>query len=180
MSESKEKPRVGVSSCLLGELVRYDGKEKRVAWVSDVLAAQVDLVSICPEVGAGMSVPRPAIQIVEAAEGKVRLQVVGEGRDVTGAMQSFIDSQLAALAAEPIDGYVFKARSPSCGLRDTPYFPSAENSDEPTQIAAGMWARGVAHRFSDLPMVDERDLQEEAGRERFLEAVREHRRRRLE
>jgi uncharacterized protein YbbK (DUF523 family) len=160
-----------VSSCLLGERVRYDGKEKGDSWIAEVLASQVEIVSICPEVGAGMPVPRPAIQVVEESGRALRLQVVGDGRDVTEAMQVFIDSQIQSLRARPLDGYILKARSPSCGLRDTPYFVSAARSDQPSRIASGVWAASLRDHFGDLHLADESELQDPPGRERFLEEV---------
>jgi uncharacterized protein YbbK (DUF523 family) len=165
-------PRVGVSSCLLGELVRYDGKEKRISWITDVLAQKVELISICPEVGAGMPVPRPAIQIVEDSGRSLRLQVVSDGRDVTAPMHSFMAEQIRVLTAQPIDGYIFKARSPSCGLRDTPHFLST--ATEPTRVASGLWAASVREHFPALPLADESDVLDESGQERFLKQVQAH------
>lgn len=171
---SEGRARVGVSSCLLGEMVRYDGREKRIPWIADVLAREVELVSICPEVGAGMPVPRPPVQIVQSEGRGLRLLVVGEGADLTDSVQHFMRRELQGLKARPIDGYVFKARSPSCGLRDTPHFASAAGHARSIRLAAGVWASRLRQELPELPLVDESDLEDEAARERFLEQVREH------
>ncbi len=165
-----ERPRVGVSSCLLGHLVRYDGEEKRVPWVSEDLASEVDLVPICPEVGAGMSVPRPPIQIVERASGTREIALVSGSGDVHTAMRHYCDSMRAQLEAQRIHGYLFKARSPSCGLIDTPYF---SESGDILRKGPGIWAETLIARWPTLPVADESAVQDEAGRKDFLRRVRE-------
>lgn len=170
---TRVRPRVGVSSCLLGEPVRYDGAQKEEPWLRRVLAQEVELVSICPEVGAGMSVPRPAIQIVDAEGQGLRLQVVGDGADVTAAVAGFAETRLAALAGS-LDGYVFKARSPSCGLHDTAHFASAARDARIVRMGAGLWAARVRTHCGPIPLVDESALQDPGSREAFIGRVRAH------
>ena len=167
-----KRPRLAVSSCLLGERVRYDGKEKRVAWLAELSSAQVEIVPICPEVGAGMPVPRPPIQIA-LDQGVLRLRVVDEGTDCTDQVDEFVQRQLQVLEAQPIDGYLFKSRSPSCGLRDTPYFSSALKSPA-LGMGSGVWAAKVAASFATIPLADENQLVEEDAQQAFLEQVRAH------
>ena len=116
------RPRVAVSACLAGERVRYDGASRYLpafAW----LAERLQLVSVCPEVGAGLAVPRPPVQLV--TDGAITR---ARGRDdptldVTAALAEFARTSRADLeAAAPLCGYVFKSRSPSCGLGSTPLF----------------------------------------------------------
>lgn len=154
--------------------MRYDAKEKRVPWIAEVLAKRVEIVSICPEVGAGMPVPRPPIQIVRGPGEEGRIVVVGEGSDQTELMKNFIGKQLLVLQAQPIDGYIFKARSPSCGLRDTPYFESAAKADSASAHGAGLWAAAVVAKLPTLPCVDESDVTDPEGQERFLARVQAH------
>ena len=99
-----ERPRVGVSSCLLGHRVRYDGAEKQIPWISEDLASEVELVPICPEVGAGMSVPRPPIQLVERAFGIREVELVSGHDDVHTAMRSFCDGMQVQLEAHQLQG----------------------------------------------------------------------------
>lgn len=118
------RPRVAVSACLSGERVRYDGASRylpALAW----LERHLHLVPICPEVGAGLSVPRPPVQLVARSAGSLPLAV---GRDdptldVTDALARFGHDSLVELnAAGPLCGYLLKSRSPSCGLGSTPLF----------------------------------------------------------
>jgi uncharacterized protein YbbK (DUF523 family) len=159
---------------LLGELVRYDGREKRAPWVQEHLAREVELVSLCPEVGAGMSIPRPPIQVVKPDQRAMKVVRVRDGLDVSAELRAFAERTLATLADEGVDGYVFKARSPSCGLVDTPHFEYHGKDAPVAALGAGLWADAVTSRFPDLPVVDEAALQEEDARGRFVEAVFEH------
>lgn len=143
-------------------------------WIAEVLAKQAEIVSICPEVGAGMPVPRPPIQIVRGPSEEMRIAVVDEGSDQTELMKKFIGKQLLILQAQPIDGYIFKARSPSCGLRDTPHYESAAKTDLAIAHGAGLWAAAIAAELPTLPCADESDVAEAEGQARFLARVRAH------
>jgi uncharacterized protein YbbK (DUF523 family) len=116
------RPRVAISACLAGEQVRYDGASRplsALAW----LAERLQLVPVCPEVGAGLGVPRPPVQLVASGG-----SVVARGRDdptldVTAALTTFARMSSTNLpAAGPLCGYLLKSRSPSCGLDSTPLF----------------------------------------------------------
>ncbi len=161
------RPRVGVSSCLLGQRVRYDGALKGLPWACDELAHTVELVPICPEVGAGMSVPRPAIQLVERSNG-LRLELVNGARDVSLAMREYCDGVLSLLEENALHGFLLKARSPSCGISDTPHFSA---SGEIVRRGSGMWAQTIRDHWPLLPLADESDVYDEAGRNEFLSRV---------
>lgn len=161
-----------MSSCLLGERVRYDGAQKRDAWIADVLPTLVELVAICPEVGAGMGVPRPAIRVV-ASGGRTGLYIV-DGEDVTDAFDRFADAEIARLSVLGIDGYLFKARSPSCGVRDTPHFASIDIDAAPVATSAGRWAGRIATELPAIALSDESDMYEVSARDAFLHAVDVH------
>ena len=120
------KPLVYISACLLGERVRYDGDQKQLPRDSlAVLQKQLQLRGICPEVGAGLSVPRPPVQLTRTGQA---LRAIGRNDpnlDVTEPLQRYADESLMqAQQAQPC-GYVLKARSPSCGLGSTPVFDSS-------------------------------------------------------
>jgi uncharacterized protein YbbK (DUF523 family) len=159
-----------VSSCLLGQRVRYDGVEKRIPWVSEILSIEVELVPICPEVGAGMSVPRPPIQLVERGAGRREVALVTGAGDVHTAMRAFCDTMRVQLEANGLHGYLFKARSPSCGIRDTPHF---SESGAVLRKGAGLWAETCMQRWPELPIADESDVSDQAGQQAFLQRVRE-------
>lgn len=180
---SPPRPRVGVSACLLGERVRWDGGARRDAWLTDVLAAHVELAPVCPEVGAGMGVPREPVQLVAASPGAPpRLSGVTSGRDWTDALSSWTAAALAALEAQgPLAGFVLKASSPSCGM-SVPVFgapavrggaPGAPGAPRaalgPLGQAPGLFAAAV--RARGLPAADEQALAERARRDDFLARV---------
>ena len=169
------KPRVGISRCLLGDDVRYDGTNRRSSAV-DELSPHVEWVSVCPEVEVGMGVPREPIRLVADENGarsaaeRVRLAGVDTDDDWTGRMDRWTKGRIAQLAAEQISGFVLKARSPSCG-------PSAvlvhHAGSEPTPTGRGLFAEALAAAMPGLPMIDEDALADAGARERFMLAVRE-------
>ena len=157
------KPRVGVSACLLGDQVRYDGRHKRSRAVVELIGPEVDWVAVCPEVEVGMPVPREPVVLTGAGP---RLVGATSGIDHTDAMLRFAEARIAAL--EPLDGYVLKSRSPSCGLAGVPGSPTG----------AGLFAATLCRLCPDLPLAEETALEDEPRRRDFLAAVRAHRRRR--
>jgi uncharacterized protein YbbK (DUF523 family) len=110
------RPRVGISACLLGEAVRYDGGHKRDAVLIDALGRRVEWVAVCPEVEIGLGTPREPIQLVWSGD-VTRLRAVATGVDLTERMSQYAGMRVAALAKQNLSGYVFKARSPSCGVK---------------------------------------------------------------
>ncbi len=160
------RPRVGVSACLLGEAVRYDGGHKRHTWVTEVLARQVELVPFCPEVAAGLGVPRPPIQLVRRGAG---IHAVGVDDDSLDLTWHLIVHALAFRSNHPgLCGYVFKARSPSCGLGSTPLY--ADGADTGQRIN-GLFAHALVRALPGLPAVEETALDDPARRKAFLEQV---------
>src|SRR5262249_52335647 len=110
------RPRVGISACLLGEMVRWDGGHKREPTLIEAMGDAVEWVPVCPEVEAGFGVPRPPMRL-EGRPDAPRMVVIDSGANKTAAMDAFSRARLDALAALGLDGYVLKARSPSCGLK---------------------------------------------------------------
>jgi len=150
---------VGISACLLGEPVRYDGRHKRDAWLVDVLGPQVEWVPVCPEVEAGFGTPREKMELVEDGKGGVALITTETRRDVTGIMRRYVDSRVDELALADLDGYVLKADSPSCGLG-----------------GPGLFAAALTARLPELPVADERQLGDARARETFAINVLAHHR----
>jgi len=154
-----DRPRVGISACLLGEPVRYDGRHKRDGWLVDVFGPQVEWVSVCPEVEAGFGTPREPMELVHDADGRTVLMTTATKRNVTNVLQRYADRRVEELAHADLDGYVLKADSPSCGLE-----------------GPGLFAAVLTARMPDLPIVDERQLNDEDTRQRFADGVRAHHR----
>ncbi len=166
------RPRIGVSACLLGQAVRWDGGDKRDRFVVEELAAVAELVPVCPEVELGMGVPREPIQLVRAD--RVRLLGRESGRDHTEAMERFAEARVAQLAAMGLDGYVLKADSPSCGRAGVAV---RSPTGEVTRDGVGAFAKVLAARLPGLPLVDERELADPEVRRAFVERIRQHQRR---
>jgi uncharacterized protein YbbK (DUF523 family) len=117
-----------ISACLTGQRVRYDGDHKQLAQWEQVLAAELELLPICPEVGAGLGVPRPPVQLVAVA-GQPEPRALGRidpQLDVTAALRDFAARSVAELRRQPrLCGYLWQSRSPSCGSGSTPLFDPA-------------------------------------------------------
>jgi uncharacterized protein YbbK (DUF523 family) len=167
------KPRVGISRCLLGEDVRYDGTNKLTAAVAE-FTPLVEWVPVCPEVEVGMGVPREPIQLVRHAAGirsgaeSVRLKGVQSDEDWTDRMDRWAGGRVADLAAIGISGFVLKARSPSCGPAGVLVHG---DRGAPTSTGRGLFAEALAAAMPGLPMIDEEALRDPQTRERFLQAV---------
>ena len=169
MADWRSRPRVAVSSCLLGELVRYDGAHKRNASVIDLLSEYFDGVPVCPEVAIGMSVPRPPIRLVRL-EGCIRARGVEDaGHDVTQPLQAF--AQQCAVQQAGVSGYIFKSRSPSCGLNDTNLFNADGGLVGKT---AGIFSAMLHELMPELPRIDENQLEDPARRDAFVQQVRDY------
>jgi uncharacterized protein YbbK (DUF523 family) len=181
MSHVEERPRVGISRCLLGDEVRYDGGHKRDALLIATLGSFVEWVPVCPEVEAGMSTPREPIHLVADAEGvrasaaRVRLLGIGSRTDWTETMTTFATMRVRALVEQHLDGYVLKADSPSCGLERV----AVHRRDGVDAIGRGLFAEALATALPDLPIAEERSLSNRAVRDTFIGRIREHQRRRL-
>lgn len=160
------RPRLVVSKCLGFDRCRYDGSIVSSSVVA-ALRDWADFIPVCPEMEIGLGVPRPPIRIVQAPQGP-RLLQPATGRDLTDAMQAFAASFLDALP--PVDGFVLKNRSPSCGLKDAKVYASAEKGPS-VGVRAGFFGGVVVARFPDLPAEDEGRLTNRALREHFFTAV---------
>ncbi len=158
--------RVGVSACLLGDPVRYDGAHKYDASVAQELGRRFVLVPICPETAIGLGVPRDPIRLVQEHDGVRARGVVRPVVDVTRALE-----ELARVTAErlaTLAGYVFKSGSPSCGIGDVRLW-SAQG--EPLGRGWGVYAGALRQRLPLLPMEDEAGLQDVGLRGAFIERV---------
>jgi uncharacterized protein YbbK (DUF523 family) len=164
-----DRPRIGVSACLLGERVRYDGGDKRDAWLVDVLGRRVEWVPICPEVEAGLGTPREPMNLGRDGGGRLVLITDCIRDDLTTTMTDYSSRRVEALSAAGLDGYVLKAGSPSCGL-DVPIHGAAGGSER----GKGVFAAALSERLSDVPVVDERQLVDASSRERFVDRVFAH------
>jgi len=158
------RPRVGVSACLLGEAVRWDGGHRRDAFVTDVLGRWVEWVPVCPEVELGLGVPREPIRL-EGDGTAPRLVAPGSGTDHTAAMTRLAARRAAALARMGLAGYVLKSGSPSCGMVGVPVHRAR---GEPRPTGVGVFARALMTAMPLLPVEEEGRLRDAALRENFV------------
>lgn len=164
---SSEDIRVGVSSCLLGEQVRYDGGHKRNTFVADILGARVQFVPVCPEVEMGLGTPRPTLRLLRRRD-DIRL-LMADGHDHTEAMRTFARRRVEALKDDHLAGYILKKDSPSCGLERVRVYD--ERTGIPSKAGRGLYAEALLARWPHLPVEDEGRLHDDALRENFLERV---------
>ena len=165
-------PRIGVSACLLGSKVRFDGQHKRDAFVADELGPLVEWVSVCPEVEVGMGVPRQPVRLVAASpEGEPRMLGLDTGADWTSRMNRFAAARVRALAGEQLSGFVLKSESPSCGMARVKIYADVEARTPLAARGAGLFAAALARAFPNLPIEEEGRLQVRRLRENFLERV---------
>jgi len=161
------RPRLGVSTCLLGENVRYDGTEKSDPVLLRAFGDDVEWVPICPEVECGMTVPRDPMHLADDPDSP-RLVTTATGEDQTGRMQTWIRSRIDELAHENLWGFVLKSRSPSCGRSAVPVLNATGARAGET---AGLFAASVAGRFPLLPVADERSLRDDSMWDNFIERL---------
>jgi uncharacterized protein YbgA (DUF1722 family)/uncharacterized protein YbbK (DUF523 family) len=161
------KLRLGVSACLMGEPVRYDGGHKRDPFLTETLAPFVEWVPVCPELEIGLGVPRDTLRLVGEPRAP-RLVVERTGEDLTPAMQRFVRRRLDDLAALELDGYVLKGASPSCGLFRVRVYGEGGVAGAGGR---GIFASALVERFPALPVEEEGRLSDPVLRENFLERV---------
>lgn len=168
----REEIRIGISSCLLGEEVRYDGGHKRNALVTGALSRFMTFVPVCPEVEVGMPVPRPAIRLVRLG-GELRLVDPKHGLDHTEAMRRFAERRVRELEALDLSGYLLKKDSPSCGMERVKVY---SEKGPGVRDGVGLFAGALMRRLPLLPVEEEGRLEDPRLRESFVERVFAYRR----
>jgi uncharacterized protein YbgA (DUF1722 family)/uncharacterized protein YbbK (DUF523 family) len=162
-----ERIRLGVSACLLGETVRYDGGHKRDSFLTDVLGIYVEWVPVCPEVEIGLGVPRPTLRLV-GRPAAPRLVQEASGEDLTERMRAYAEGRVRELERLELDGYVLKRASPSCGLFRVRVY---REDGGPSADGRGLFAAALVERLSMLPVEEEGRLTDAGLRENFIERV---------
>ncbi len=168
VSERIEKPRIGISACLLGDEVRFDGGHKREPFLTDVLGPHVNWIRVCPEVEVGMGTPRETLRLVRDGDGPVRMMTTRTGVDHTASMERWSRRRLEALASEDLSGYVLKKDSPSCGMERVKVFGSG---GVPQRNGRGIFAAALLERLPNLPVEEEGRLSDPVLRANFIERV---------
>ncbi len=164
--------RIGVSSCLLGEQVRFDGGHKRDDFLVETLGRFVEFVPVCPEMQIGLGVPRETLRLVRNGD-EVRLVADKSGLDHTDKMNTFAQRRTIALGREDLCGYVLKKNSPSCGMERVRVYGASGTA---TREGAGLFASALMRRYPSLPIEEEGRLNDPHLRENFVERVFAYRR----
>jgi uncharacterized protein YbgA (DUF1722 family)/uncharacterized protein YbbK (DUF523 family) len=159
--------KLGVSSCLLGHNVRYDGGHQLDRYITHTLGAFVDFVPVCPEVECGMPIPREAMRLVGDPENP-RLVTRKSGEDKTDQMRSWAEKRLDELEAEGLSGFIFKARSPSSGMGRVKVY---QEGGKVLYGGVGLFAGMFMERFPLLPVEDDGRLNDAGIRENFIERL---------
>jgi uncharacterized protein YbgA (DUF1722 family)/uncharacterized protein YbbK (DUF523 family) len=159
--------RIGVSSCLLGQKVRYDGGHKRDSFIADLLARFVEFVPVCPEMEIGLGAPRDSIHLADI-NGDIRLVNPKTEQDLTDTMTSWTHRRLDLLEKAPLSGFILKKDSPSCGMERVRVH---QEGKPPTKGGVGLFANLLLNRWPTLPVEEDGRLNDSRLRENFIERV---------
>src|SRR5574340_1108440 len=159
--------RLGISRCLLGAEVRFDGGHKEYRFLAEVLGSYVEWLPVCPEVEAGLGTPREPMRLVGDPR-RPRLLTIKSGKDHTGALTSMAKHRVAELKKLDLSGFVFKTNSPSCGVERVHIYDKHGMSG---QIGTGIFAKAFVEQFPLIPVEEEGRLSEPGLRENFVERV---------
>ncbi len=165
--------KIGVSSCIIGEEVRWNGGHARQRWVTDILQDFVDFVAVCPEVEVGMGVPRPTVRLERAGD-TVRMIDPKNGVDWTAAMNGLSRRRASELADLDLCGFVLKKDSPTCGLERVKVVH--EGGGGASKDGQGLFAMALTTRLPFLPVEEDGRLNDPKLRENFIERVFAYRR----
>ena len=155
---------MGISSCLLGNEVRWNGGHKLDKYLTRTLGQFVEYVPVCPEVEAGLSIPRPPVQLTGSIETPRLTGRDDPSLDVTDIMQKYCNTRPAEL--NQLSGFIFKSRSPSCGLNSTPVFI---NGSCVTENGRGIFAASLCKAYPELPVIEDIDLDDQNKLDKFIQ-----------
>ena len=162
--------KIGISSCLRGERVRYDGTDKHSTRLHQFLDGRVEWVSVCPEVEVGMGVPREQVCLVGDLQ---EPHMVGRetGTDWTRQMLELCHLRIRVLKSLEVSGFVLKKSSPSCGPGGVPVLSTMGEKDTGSR-GAGLLVRVLLQELPGLPVVDEDAVSSQSGATEFLKQAR--------
>jgi uncharacterized protein YbgA (DUF1722 family)/uncharacterized protein YbbK (DUF523 family) len=163
----EERIRMGVSACLLGQQVRYDGGHKHDRYITDILGEYLEFVAVCPEVEAGFAIPRETFRLVGDPENP-RLVTTRSNVDHTERMLAWAEKRVAELEKENLCGFIFKSDSPNSGLSRVKVY-NAKGMAEKKGV--GLFARAFTRHFPLLPVEEEGRLNDAKLRETFIEQI---------
>lgn len=167
MPARRKNLRIGISACLLGKKVRYDGTHKLnrslKRWAS---SKGIKFIPVCPEVECGLPVPREPMNLTGNPESP-RLVTIHTGIDYTGKLRKWIRKKLEALKGENLSGFIFKSRSPSCGLRSVKIKGYRKKIN-------GLFAASIIRAFPGMPVIEDEGLKGSDSKRKFLKKVKDY------
>lgn len=167
MPDDSAKIRLGISSCLLGENVRFDGGHKKDHYIVKTLAQFFEWVPVCPEMEIGLGAPRESLRLIGRAEA-ARLVASKTERDYTEMMSSYARAKVAQLEHLSLNGYILKKDSPTCGMERVKVY---DENNIPAKTGVGMYARVLLEEMTHLPIEEEGRLSDARLRENFIVRV---------
>ena len=170
MSDQQNKPRIGVSACLMGQPVRFDGGHKNNKFVINECSRHFELHPVCPEAELGLGIPRPVIQLRKFGDEIKLVYSKNPQSQLTPQMRQFAESRIDQF--EQLDGFIFKKDSPSCGMERVPVFDDKTGMRQRNGI--GIFAEAFKQKHPNIPTEDEGRLGDIGIRESFLERVYAH------
>lgn len=163
---NENRPCIGISQCLTNSIVRYDAKTEFNKNLVDALSQHFELLAICPEVECGLGMPRPPVELVETDK---EIKVLGRDNkslDVSDSLISYSRTKILSLAH--LSGYVFKARSPSCGVESTPVY-SLDGSVK--RYSNGIFVEALIKQYPAMPVIDDAEIIIEERLSKFMDAI---------
>ncbi|SDH19919.1 Uncharacterized conserved protein YbgA, DUF1722 family [Vibrio xiamenensis] len=158
---------VGISACVLGEKVRFDSGHKASAFVNKELSPYLRFVAVCPEVGIGMSVPRPTIRLISDKQRIALVETKDASKDYTDAMQSYANQKVDGFLDQPLCGYIVCAKSPTCGMERVKVY----GNNHAEKSGVGLYTQVLLERMPWLPVEEDGRLNDPVLKENFITRV---------
>ena len=169
MANPTEKIKIGISSCLLGNSVRYDGGHKRDANIIETLGKYFDFIPFCPEAETGMGVPRAPMHLIRRGKNVLALKVDNHASDFTQQLEKFSEEKHAQISA--LCGFILKKDSPGCGMQEVRIYQDNDTAEILEETGEGIFASSLKKQFPLLPLEEENRLRDAALRDDFIERV---------
>jgi uncharacterized protein YbgA (DUF1722 family)/uncharacterized protein YbbK (DUF523 family) len=175
MTPPQESIRIGISACIVGQEVRFNGGHKLDRFIRDTLGEYVEFVTVCPEVDIGLGVPRETLRLVRGKGTQPLLIAPKSGKAHTTKMLTYARAKVVELGKLDLCGFIVQKGSPSCGMERVKIYPAKEGGT-PTRDGRGLFAQVLMEKLPLLPVEEDGRLNDPLLRENFIERVFAYRR----